>query len=191
MAITDIDTEDAGGASETSEAPGSVAAFLRAKREQIVHDGPAELELDVPGYEGALVVTYRYPEGGSDPVVQAVNRAQNSKERGAIVSANADLLVACCYEVRGRLPAGDLEPLDPDPSDGPVRFSKRLARLLEIDVPDDVKAPARFVCRNVFSPQAAATGVYDGDVALMVQGGEVVQFLSKAEAEVSERFVGE
>jgi hypothetical protein len=195
MAITDQDElrQDEFDEAEprVSVPDGTVAGYLRAKREEIVQRGPAELELDVPGYDGALVVTYRYPDGGSDQVVDAVTRAQNSKERDALVRANADVLVACCYDIRARVPGGELEPIDTDPTGDRSRFNKRLAALLGIDVPEEVRHPARFVCQNVFSPAAVASGVYEGDLALMNQGGEVVKFLVKADEELSELFVGE
>lgn len=195
MAITETDelTPD-GELDDTTDGAsddGSVAAFLRSKREELSQQDVSELKLAVPGYEGALVVTYRYPEGGSDSVISAVNRAQNSKERDSVIHANADLLVACCHEIQARLPGGELEPLDPDPTQDRLRFNRRLAELLGIDVPAEVRHPARFVCRQVFSPQAAVAGVYDGDLALATQGGRVVQFLTKVDEEVSEQFVGE
>lgn len=193
MAITDHET----GLDELEETDqpvvpdGTVAGFLRAKRAEITQQGPSEIDLVVPGYEGALVVTYRYPEGGSDQIINAVNRAQSSKEHEALAHANADVLVACCHDIRARLPGGELESIDPEPAADRVRFDRRLAELLGIDVPETVRHPARFICRNVFSPAASATGQYEGDLALMTQGGEVIKFLTKVDEETGEQFVGE
>lgn len=203
----DTPTDAPGAVQEPAGAPGSALEGLRRRRRQIATEDTPSKFLDVPDYKGALVVEYRYPEAGSEAVLDAVQRAQTAKERDALLNAQIDVLVRCCHAIYGikpgaaRVPLDDssrvdelretLESLDPDPTKPPLRFSPRLAELLQIQVPEEVKSPARFVCRQVFSPRAEATGVFDGDLALMTQTGQLITWLTKADEEVGQKFVGE
>lgn len=187
----DQDHDDPQDAPEAVGAPGSVLENLRRRREQLAAEEPRAKFLAVPGYQGALVIEYRWPDGGSDALIDAVARAQGSKAREAILNANADVLVRCCHQIHGQQPGGEREPLDPDPSRPPLKFGKRLAELLQIDLPDEIKSPARHVCRHVFSPRAAVTGIFDGDLALIQEGGRVGEWLTNVDEEASDTFVGE
>ena len=182
-------------APELPAAP-SVLDGLRQRRAQLAQEGPKRLELDVPGYNGRLFVRYRYPEGGYQPVVAIYRRSQESKVRDADLLGNCDVLVMCCEAVLGRNAQGDVIDLETDqPPDSlyssNLRFGKKLAGLFGIPVPDEIKSPGRFVVRHIFSPRAQDTGVYDGDLTLMTQGGQVLSWLNGMESDLSSEFVGE
>lgn len=172
----------------------SVLAQLRARREQLAADTAPMKVLDIPGYDGKLVARYRYPEQGYKAITVAIERAQSKKDPDGILHGNLDALVACCDGVFGRRD-GELvdlatDEIVDDDAEGP-RFGSTLATLFGIEVDEAMKAKARFIVRNVFSPRATATGVYDGDVAAMTQAGTVIEWLQDTNAETAEVFAGE
>lgn len=177
-------------AAEPAES-GSLLGSLQRKRAEIAQRGTREIRKLVPLWDGALSIVYRYPEGGSDPIVQALERARQRGKPSDVLDANCDALIACCYTVEGRRPDGEWEPLDADRPGDPLRFTQRLADLLEIDVPERLRSPARHILRHVFSPLAAATGVFDGDISLMTQGGQIVTWLSAGDQQADEELRGE
>lgn len=173
---------------------GSILDRITARRDEIARSEPAVLDVEVPGYEGLLVVRFRYPEGGWKVISTAVERAADTRNPDGALTGNIDVLLACVHEVLGRDPAtGDLVPLDrsAQPGDPPLRFTKELAALLKIAVPDEIKSKGRFIARHVFSPRAEATGIYDGDVALMTTGGRVISWLQGERDRVDEGLAGE
>jgi hypothetical protein len=183
----------------------SVLDNLRAMREAKAQDAEPALVLDVPGWQdgtgATLAVIYRYPAEGYKRVVSAIEREQSTKDANARLHGASDLLTACCGSVVGRDAAGALIDLHtslplgawdgselPDP---PVRFERWLAEALGIEVAEDIRGVGRFVLREVFSPRATATGVYDGDVALISHSNRVFMWLNKAELAIDEDFQGE
>jgi hypothetical protein len=182
------------------EGDGSLLARLNARREEIAREETPVFDVDVPGYElepgslSALVLRCRYPEGGWKVITDAITRANDKRNPEGALYGNADVLIACCSEVLGRDPkTGDLAPLDPQAGEDvpPVRLTTRLAELLQIDVPSEVKSKGRFVTRHVFSPRAQATGIYDGDLVLMTTGGRVITWLQGERERQGEDFAGE
>lgn len=162
---------------------------LRARRDEIAKAEAPTLDLAIPGYDGRLVCRYRYPEQGYQAIIKAVNAAQNAKDPDAILTANAQALIACCDEMLGRdSDGGALQPIVPGEN---VRYGRKLAGLFGIEVPEDVKGVGTFIVRHVFSPRAHRTGIYDGDVALIAQGGTVIGWLQDTSRSVSESFAGE
>lgn len=159
-----------------------------ARREQLAQEGPSELEKIVPGYQGNLQIVFRYPEGGSDVVVAAVQRAQANREKEASLSANLDLIVNCCARIEARLPGGEWESLDPA-DERPLTFGPRLAGILNVNT-EGVKSPGRLLARHLYSPKSAI-GDFDGDIAAISQAGDLALWLAKTEDETSARFVGE
>jgi hypothetical protein len=177
---------------------GSIAADLAARRAKIAHERVPSLDLDVPDMDGHLLVRYRYPEPGYKPLTQAIERAQTSKDHDAGLWANCDVLALACETVLGRDPQGHLADirtgrlLDPDEVlTPPLRFNRELAGLLQIEVPEEIKSPPRYVIRAVFSPRGPETGVWDGDLALMTTGGRVISWLQREEQEIGREFSGE
>jgi len=197
----DGEPEPAEEIAETRLTGTSLLDQLRARRAALAAETSRTLDLDVPGYDGRLVARYHYPEAGYRPIVAAAQRAQQAIARkgGAKgteeLDASCDVLLACCESVLGRNEAGALVDLESDremPVDGPgLKFGPKLAGLLGIEVDGGVRSPNRYVLRNVFSPRAVTTGLYEGDLALMAQSGAVVTWLQAQDAEVSEEFVGE
>ncbi len=198
MSIAEQDvSSDVLGPEPDGMAGTSILDHLHERHEQLKAQSTPELLREVPAWKGALAVRYRYPEVGSAPIVKAFEQAQSSTDPEAVLHGNAAVLVACCHEIVGRRPGGDWEPLDGvgDPS-RPVRFNRRLAELLQLPLPADTpgqpeRSPGRFIARNVFSPRAEATGVYDGDVSLMMQAGNVIQWLQDGATAASDGLAGE
>lgn len=172
----------------------SILDELVQRREQMARERH-ELVLDIPGYRlrgvNRLAVRYRYPEVGAKGLAAMEARAVQSGIESAIVSMQIDYLVACCDEVLTRDDAGELQRLEPNEDAPPLRFGKRLAELFRIDVPDGEKAKARFVCRSLFSPQFAETGVWEGDIVLTNQSQTVQGWLQQIGAQTDEEFSGE
>lgn len=192
MSFTEPQVEDHAGILPAAEpAPDtSLLGSLQRKRDELAKRGTREERKLVPLWEGALSVVYRYPDGGVDTIIRAAERAQAAQDQGATFNASCDVLISCCHRVEGRQPGGEWEPLDAA-DDRPVRFTRRLAGLLQIDVPETVKSPARFILRHVFSPLAATTGEFEGDVAILKQSAQIQQWLGGAEAAADEALRGE
>lgn len=194
IAEQDVDVEPLEAAPVEAD---SVLDHLHARHEQLKAESTPELLREVPGWRGALAVRYRYPDVGSAPIVKAFERAQSSTDPEAVLHGNADVLVACCHEIVGRKPEGDWESLETDSDpDRPVRFNRRLAELLQLPLPpvlpgERERSPGRFIVRNVFSPRAEMTGIYDGDVSLMMQAGNVIQWLQDGAVAAAEGLMGE
>lgn len=178
----------------TAPRPATILDELVARRDQMARQRH-ELVLDVPGYRlrgvNRLAVRYRYPEVGAKGLAAMEARAVQSGLEAAIVNVQIDYLVACCDEVLTRDDDGELQRLDPDPDAPPLRFGKRLAELLRIEIPDEEKAKARFVCRSMFSPQFAETGVWEGDIVMTNQSQSVQGWLQQIGADTDEEFLGE
>jgi len=179
------------------ERDGSILGDLRALREEKAEAEAPTLDLDVPGYEGRLFVRYGYPPGGYERAVKAAETEFRSQERDRTLHGNADLLSACCVSVLGRdarhrtvdlltdrpLAEGEL----PEP---PLRFDARLAEALQIEVPESVSRPSRFIVRSLFSVRGLGQGA-EGDVALITTGNRVFAWLSGIRNEFDEALVGE
>lgn len=178
---------------------GSILGELRAMRDRKGHENPPTVDFDVPGYgtPSALVIRYQYPSGGYQAAVNAA-QAEFTNAPDARIEGNADLLMACCASVLGRNRDGKLVELAtnrvlgpgeiPNP---PLKLGRPVAEALGIAVPAEVKRPGRFIVRHLFSPRAALTGVYDGDVALIAQGNAVYAWLAGAKADLDDELSGE
>jgi len=145
--------------------------WLRARHDAISADHT--LDVEVPGYQGRLVVRY-----GRVPV-SAIARAQDmmakpGRDGEGMLFGNVDFLVAACREVLVRNDDGELEPIDP--SGEPRRFDPELARLLGSET-----TTARATVRWLFA----------NDPAVMVQAGEVMQWTVENREEADEELMGE
>lgn len=145
--------------------------FLRARHTAITAD--RTLDLDVPGYQGRLVVRY-----GKVPW-RAIARAQElmttpGRDGNGSLYAQVDFLIAACREVFARSEEGQL--LAVDPSGEPRRFDAGLASLFGADV-----TTARDTVRYVFG----------NDAAIALQAGEVMTWTINTDEEVVEDFMGE
>jgi hypothetical protein len=182
--------EQSPGASSDVPAGSSVLAHLHQRKQEIEQAETSFELLEVPAWEGALAIRFEYPDGGSDQIINAVVKAQQVNKKGMVLDANLDLLVACCADVVGRQPGGEWERLDPT-DDRPLRFGARLAGLLQMQVPDTKGNPAKWICRNVFSPKAHLEKKYVGDVQLMAIADRVVTFLQTGRSSAGETLAGE
>lgn len=193
MSVTDYSATEPETAPEAPQG-GSALSVLQRKRAELAKRGTREKTCQVPLWEGVARVVYQYPEAGADPIIRAVERAQaataQDKRSEAAFNANADVLIACCHDVQFRDPDGDNDWASMV-TPGPIRFTKRLADAMGLDLPESLKSPARFIVRNLFSPKAADTGVYEGDISLMTQAGQVIQWLNAAEESADEALRGE
>lgn len=172
--------------------PATILDELVARRQAMAREDH-ELILPIPGYgvEGhELVVRYRYPEGGAQAIAAMEARAVQRGGEAAIVNMQIDYLVACCDEVLLRDDNGGLRSLDPD-APTPLKFGKRLAELFQIEIPEEEKARARFVCRSMFSPGFSHTGRWEGDMVLASQSQRVQGWLTAIHAQTNEDFSGE
>lgn len=180
------------------EPTASIIDGVRAMREAKLSDDVRQLDLDIPGYEGKLAVIYRYPESGYQRAVKALERGVEEKTPLARVEAAADLLALACAAVVGRNDEGAL--IDPvsnallgerELPENLMRFDRKLAAAVGIDVAPDVKTVGRLVVRSLFSPRGAATGVYEGDLALISQSNVVFAWLNGAEIKADDEVLGE
>lgn len=197
MSITEHHVEDHAGILPPAPQPqesGSLLSAFQRKRQEISKRGPREERKLVPQWDGALRIVYRYPEDGTDRVIRAVERATESKakedrSRAHVFNANVDVLIACCYDIEFRDPdTGEWAPLD---SERRTRFTQKLAEHMQLELPERLKSPARFIARHVFSPKAAVDGEFDGDVGLLDQAGEVLIWLRGADERIDEDLRGE
>jgi hypothetical protein len=174
--------------------PATILDELVARRDEMARE-KHELVLDVPGYRlrgvNRLAVRYRYPEGGAKALAAMEARAVQRGIEDSIVDMQIDYLVTCCDEVLTRDDDGELQRIEPDPDAPPLKFGKRLAELFRIEIPEEEKAKARFVCRRVFSPGFPETGVWEGDIVLTGQSQDVQTWLRSIHSQTNEDFSGE
>jgi hypothetical protein len=179
---------------EKAERPPSILEELVARRDEMAREDH-ELVLDVPGYKlrgvNRLAVRYRYPETGAKGLAAMESRAIQSGNDEAIVAMQIDYLVACCDEVLTRDDAGEPQRLEPNEDAPPLKFGKRLAELFRIEIPDEERAKARFVCRRLFSPGFPETGQWEGDIVMTSQSQAVQAWLQQIHAQTNEEFSGE
>lgn len=167
----------------------SVIEHLHQVQARIADEERDPLTIEVPEWQGALAVIFRYPEQGATPIIRAGMRMQGLKPERAL-DAGLDVLVAAASEVVAKRPGDqDWQPLDP--SGAPVKIGARLAVLLGWEVPSEVKAKARFVARLLWSPRAAATGRYEGDLAAVNAAGDVTEYLRGVQGEIEDELAGE
>lgn len=185
------DTPEQGG--------GSILDSIRTMRSERLADPSRLLDLIVPQYHGRIAILYRYPETGAEAAIKAVERERRGDTPNARIEGASDLLVACCASVVGRDPETkallDLKTgatlAENELPENVYRFDRRFAEAVNIEVPGEVKGVARHVCRQLFSPRGAATGVYDGDLSLYAHSNVVYSWLQGAEVEVDEELSGE
>lgn len=187
----------------------SVLDEVRAIRDEKVAEQPRRFCTGIPAYVDAsgkarVSVIYTYPEAGQAAVMGSVRRERMAIAKGdadARLEAAGDLLIASCGSVVGRTGDGRLVDLltdadlgtdaDPQLPETPLRFGPRLAELFQIDVPPEVEHKSRFILRNVFSPRGQATGVYEGDVAIISTSDAVFQFVQGVDLAADEAAAGE
>lgn len=162
----------------------SIFGVLKRKREEAEPDEP--LVLPVAAYDDMVAVRFTYPEGGWERLRANGRKLEGSKDPLAELWALCDLLAACCDEILFR-DEGDWT----GHPDGPLRFNKRLADSIGLEMPEGLKSPVRFIVRNFYSPRASETAVYRGDTILSGHAVKVSQWLEGELKPERDRFVGE
>lgn len=181
--------------------PGSVLAQLNQIRNNAVAAGEPLFIRMFGANQGLIALRFDYPEEGFGRLRRALAGNQKPGQRRgparqddeAELNACANLLVACCtsvVEVKEGLPESEWPSLDPTGRDVPI--NKRLAELLEIDVPSDLKrGVSRHILRHLYSPQAKATGKFNGDPTLMADGAALQEWLDAGGVKADGELPGE
>lgn len=153
---------------------GSLMASLRAKRDAIEANQHKTLDLDIPGYDGLLVASYRRVKW---EVVSAISDWINESEdpRADLLGA-ADLLIACCDQMLTRKD-DKLVPLHEAPGmdlEGqPVRYEPRLADAFGYE-----QSSAREI----------VLGLFRNEFAVIDQHRDVMRWLWESKAKADEDF---
>jgi len=159
-------------ADETAALNGaSHLAWLRTRHDALTAD--RHLDLEVPGYEGRLVMRFGPVPWSAIAKTQALANREDRDGR-ALATANMDVLIAACREVLFRDEAGDLIPVDPDGE--PRRLDPELATLLGLEA-----TSARDTLRWIFP----------SDVAIAVAAGELLTWTQRMDTETAEELAGE
>jgi hypothetical protein len=205
-----MDTDDTPQATQPDEAKGlSVLDAIRDVREQKLGEKPRRIAINVPAYIDSkgnprVSVIYAYPEGGYERVMRALRRERQGlamNDATMRLEGAGDLLLAACVSVVGvgldgryvdLLTNADLGTQgDVEPPATPLRFSRKLAELFDIEIPEGVESVPRFILRNVFSPRGAKTGVYEGDPAISATSDAVYEFINGVDLVADEDSLGE
>lgn len=157
-------------AGETNEGS-TMLERLRARRVAIAK--PRHADLDIPGYNGLLVLRVR-------PVAwkwlrDRTEAAQRDRSGWRELNAHCDVIIQATDEILVR-ENDELQPINPDGE--PTRWDDRLVALLQLG--DNVKR-ARDVVRATFN----------NDVAVSVFYAELMEWLQESNAEADEEFQGE
>lgn len=145
--------------------------FLRARHDAITAD--RSLDLEVPGYQGRLIVRYgRVPWS-------AIGKAQElfanpGRDYEGTLLAQADFLIAACREILVRDDDDELKPVDP--SGETRRFDPELSELLGA---------------GTTSARATLRWIFGNDPAVAVQAGAVLEWTVKTDEDTADEFVGE
>lgn len=137
--------------------------------------------------QGLIALKFDYPEEGFAKLRRAIGgdqkpgqrRASGKQDDEAELKTCIRLLVACCtgvVEAKDGTPESEWPSIDPTGRDVPI--NKRLAELLQIDVPSDMrKGVSHHILRHLYSPQAHTTGKFNGDPTLMADGAALQEWL--------------
>lgn len=166
----------------------SLRGFLRQKHQTIAETVTEPLTVRVKGWEGAFAIRYEYPQEGVAPILKAGMRVNDRNNPLGSFDAALDVILATYTEIVARRPEDEDwgRPLEPKS----LRFGHDLGEILDVDV-ESVKGPARLLVRHLFSPRAASTGVFDGDLVITEHASEVLDWLRKSKDVADSEFVGE
>ena len=86
------------------------------------------------------------------------------------------MLFRSVVEVQAGVPDIDWPSIDPTGNDVPI--NRRLAELLGIEIPSDMrKGVSQHILRHLYSPRAHATGKFNGDPTLLADGAALQEWL--------------
>ncbi len=181
-ALADEETMILPPGERNGDAPTSIVDALRAKRADRALDQTFDLE--VPGWGGMLVLRCGpLPQGTLSKLVE---RATTSRARSTMLDANCDMLIAACREVWGRkTPGAELEVV-PDADGEPLRLTKHLAEVLQLNGPDgEPLQRGRDVVIAVYS------GVPSPELAIGQSTTEYMEWATAANQDIDEELLGE
>jgi hypothetical protein len=147
-------------------------AWLRTRHEALTAD--RHLDLDIPGYEGRLVVRFGPVPWKAIAKTQALAN-RDDRDGRTLAHANMDVLIAACREILFRDDGGELIPVDP--SGESRRFDAELGALFGQDF-----KTAREALRWVYG---------NNEVAMAVSAGEVLDWTQRMDTETAEELAGE
>ena len=153
------------------------SVFTAVQQHWQKHAGEWQLDLDVPGTGGLLVLRTRPIE--SRALATLLDRINTSKDPLSALNANVDLLVAATDAVLGRDRPGDTATPTLDPDGDPYTIGT-LAGPLGMN-----GARAREVCLRLFS------GVPSPDLAIGQTANEYIAWASGANLDIDASTVGE
>lgn len=136
---------------------GSHLDWLRTRHAAITAD--RHLDMDVPGYEGRLVIRYGPVPWAAITRMQSLLDRPDKDGRG-MLAAQADMLIAACREVLVRADE-DAELVSVDPSGEKRRFDPKLAELFGLEAS---------------TARATIEWLFPNEIALAVQAGEVLDW---------------
>lgn len=169
---TETDEQTAAGTASNGRGDTSMFAGLRAKREKI--GGDRHIDLDVPGYDGALVI--RYGVVSWDEGRKMAEKFEQSKNPDKDLWAQVDFLIKGCQMVLMKDDDGNLQPLHKLTDafgDEPVRFDDRLASALGIDAT---------------SARQVVLGTFNNEWAMTAQHNQFGEWLASSRVEDDESF---
>lgn len=156
----------------SAPAPGSLAERLRRQREAISED--TDFEIEVPGFNGALVARFhRDPNTAYDRVKKIAESVQRSRNPNAILMGQADLLAEFCEEIliRNEQKKGrPLEPLHyafPEIGEGPCAFENRLGQAFGFEVDGSKRKAVLGLLNNEL-----AVGPFHNELSIWLQNAE-------------------
>lgn len=154
--------------------PASVFDALRAKRAE--HNAESFYDLDVPGYQGLLVLRLGPIPGPTLSALRARMEKSRAPERD--YNLNADYLIAACRDVLVRGSVDD--PLVPADDEDPMRLDVRLAEALGL-----TSTSARDTVHQVYGAAPSP------ELAISVAVGRYLEWAAAMNVEDDEAFMGE
>lgn len=146
-------------------------AWLKTRHQALTAD--RHVDLDVPGYDGHLVLRFGPVPWSAIAKTQALAN-RDDRDGRALALANMDVLIAACREVLYRDEDGELIPVDPSGESHGI--DPELAKLFGLD-----STSARETLRWIFP----------SEVTLAVAAGEVLEWTRRMDTETAEELTGE
>jgi hypothetical protein len=156
-----------------SKAAGSHLDWLRARHDALKAE--RHYDMDVPGYGGRLVLRCKpVPWSAIDRAQQALAQVNGDREGRGSLMANCDVLIASVTEVLVRDEAGDLGPIDPS---GETRtIDAKLADLLGSETT---------------TARGTLLWLFPSEIAVGIAAGQLSEWSTNADTELSESIAGE
>jgi len=166
---------------QNGELQNSILSDLRKKRDSL-GEQREPLQLDIPGYDGELVVEYKYvPFKEMRARSQAIMRQKASADRD--IGAACDTLVLCCQAIYMRVQDRLVNIAATDPEIPTTYGDERLAEALgfTINLQNKDHGPARQGVLETFR----------NEYTIFDQAAKVTRWLQNTHRTIDEEFLGE